>query len=158
MPNLRPSAAFSLIELLVCLALLAIAASLAVPAFNQLLRNQQAQVAAEQLHALLLYARGEAATRGRPVAVRAARADGWAGPLEVRAGTELLRQQAGQAQVDAEAPRAAIEFRADGSMGGTARGDFCISVCPRGSQASCRHLRVQGSGLVKLPAGGRCGA
>jgi type IV fimbrial biogenesis protein FimU len=51
---------FTLIELMIVLALLSIVAIIAVPNFNTLIRNNQVQSKADELAAFLQYARGQA--------------------------------------------------------------------------------------------------
>jgi len=52
---------FTLVELMIILALLGILAGIAIPSFNSLIRNNQVQSKAEELAAFLQYARGQAA-------------------------------------------------------------------------------------------------
>lgn len=54
---------FTLIELMVVLALVAIIATIAVPSFNSLIRHNRLESQAEELNSLLQYARSEALIR-----------------------------------------------------------------------------------------------
>ncbi len=60
---------FSLIELLVALAILAIALSLAAPGFGRLLEEHRLQVATQELHSALNQARTTAALSGQSISI-----------------------------------------------------------------------------------------
>ncbi|AGI22826.1 methylation [Pseudomonas sp. ATCC 13867] len=71
---------FSLIELLVALAILAIALSIAAPGFGQLIEEHRLQVATQELQSALNQARATAALSGQPVSIAALEgnwAQGW---------------------------------------------------------------------------------
>lgn len=68
---------FSLIELLVALAVLAIALSLAAPGFGHLLEEHRLQVATQELQGALSQARTTAVLTGQPISL-AARDGNWA--------------------------------------------------------------------------------
>lgn len=63
---------FSLIELMIALALLSIAVGIAIPNFASLIRNNQVQAQAQTLNSLLQYARSQAVVRRTTVGVTSA--------------------------------------------------------------------------------------
>lgn len=67
---------FSLIELLVALAVLAIALSIAAPGFGRFIEEHRLQVAAQELHGALSQARATAVLTGQPISI-AALDDDW---------------------------------------------------------------------------------
>lgn len=61
---------FTLVELLITLAILAIALSIAAPSFTELMRNQRTSNAAHALRGALTFARETSVYRGVPVSIR----------------------------------------------------------------------------------------
>ncbi len=66
---LRPKGmrGFTLVELVITLALLSIVATIAAPNLMQLVRNNQVQAKADELKTFLQYARGQAVTTRKPM-------------------------------------------------------------------------------------------
>lgn len=75
----RPSHSrgFTLVELMITLALLAIMAFIAIPSFTQLTRNNQLQAKAEELKSFLVFARSEAVTQRRVIKIEATNSNEW---------------------------------------------------------------------------------
>lgn len=69
---------FTLIEIMIGIAVLAILLALAVPSFTQIIRNNRAAAQANNFVLALTVARNEAVTRGMPVSICAADAAGTA--------------------------------------------------------------------------------
>jgi type IV fimbrial biogenesis protein FimU len=90
----KAQGAFTLIEMLIVVVLLAIFAAIAIPSFSRLTHNNQALTAANELYSVLQYARSEALSRGRGVTVSVTASDAWAGEITVKAGSETLRHYA----------------------------------------------------------------
>jgi type IV fimbrial biogenesis protein FimU len=90
----RAQAGFTLVEMLVVIALLGIFAAIALPSFTRLTRGNQALAAANEIYAVLQYARSESLSRGRGVSVTVTSSNAWAGEVTVKAGTETLRHTA----------------------------------------------------------------
>ncbi|WP_152220445.1 GspH/FimT family protein [Pseudomonas sp. SCB32] len=68
---MRKHNGLGLIELLVVLAVLAVALSLAVPGFGRLLEEHRLQVATQELHSALNQARTTAVLSGQPISIAA---------------------------------------------------------------------------------------
>ncbi|MFJ3053615.1 GspH/FimT family pseudopilin [Pseudomonas nitroreducens] len=80
---------FTLVELLCTLAILAIVLSVAAPSLSELLRDQRASVATQELRNTLDFARESAVHSGQPISISAANGD-WASGWEVFVDTGNL--------------------------------------------------------------------
>ena len=67
--SLRGAAGFTLIELMVTVAILVIAAMIAIPSFQGVIASNQLQEARDSLRASIQYAKGEAVARNRAVSI-----------------------------------------------------------------------------------------
>lgn len=94
--NKRANAGFTLIELMVAVAILAVLASLASPSFRQLLAAQRVRATAYSIVSDLVLARSEAVKRGESVTLTPSTAD-WAGGwnVKVASSAEVLSAQNG---------------------------------------------------------------
>jgi len=158
----RDAAGFSLIELLLSLAVLGILASVGVPSFSQILERQHIEALMQRLETDLTTARNTAMTRRIPVVVcpRDAHGEcqpdldwrhGWVLMLDGREPHTLWIQQAdstGALRVSASRPL--LRYRADGTSVGS---NLTLSLCLRG-QVVARQV-VSNSGRVRrdLPLG-----
>lgn len=164
------SRGFTLVELMIAIAIVAIAAAIALPSFREFnIRMKVSDTTNGLVHALTL-ARSEAAKRGADVEVAAAGgvwSDGWEikvvtggdvidshGPLE---DNYPLLAKAGAGGVDT-----AVVFRSDGGLSGATSFDFsiCRPTFQPGNDQS-RWINVTVSGIVvtvrdttSSPAGG----
>ena len=85
---------FTLLELMVTLAIAAILASIAAPSFNVLIENQRTRSAANDLIGALNLARSEAVTRNTDITVNQISSN-WSNGWAVSQGANVLRTTAG---------------------------------------------------------------
>lgn len=142
-------AGFTLIELMVTVAMLAVLAALATPSFRELIEAQRLRDTAFGLVSDLTLARSEAIKRGGNVALRPV-ANAWAGGwtvAEVGAVDQLSKQRALGAGVTMDTTAANVEFDRNGRSTGantvrfelatTSRSRYrCISIDPSGRPKS----------------------
>ncbi len=135
---------FTLIELMVVVALLGITAAIAIPSFASLIRNTQVQGKADDLATLLQYARSEAVTSRRSVAVEAKPADNkWI----VRAGSDEIRSlDFNPAQVAFKTTNNTWTFNPNG----TSDTHVKIGLCRDSDKATGYLLEVTRSGATFL--------
>ena len=130
------SSGFTLIELMVTVAVLGIAIGIAVPSFAELIKNNRAESQSNAVVNALSLARSEAIKRGATVTVAPLTAgtswdNGWA----VKAGAEVLRTF--EALKGASLSGASgIEFNSRGQLVGTA-----VNLEYRVGADSCRYER-----------------
>lgn len=135
---------FSLIELLVVIGLVAIAASVAVPAFSDLIERNRVTSTTNSVVGLLNYARAEALRRGRTVDVVSI-GDDYEGGMAVEFGGNALR-------VIEPPPRGVtvsgtdIRFRGNGLSGVGA--EITYQVCGQ-SGSSGSLVRVTQAGQIR---------
>lgn len=162
--QIRPQSAFTLIEMLIALAVLAVILTSAVPAMGRFMDQQRLTVGANELVAHLQFARGQAITRNTIVTACPSRdgrqcsgdnlwSEGWivyadpgrqsqpARPEDilrvVKSESELVMQSGG---------RYRVRFRGSGVAYGT---NLTIRVCAPGRPDTGRAVIVSNPGRVR---------
>lgn len=135
---------FTLVELMVVVALVAITAAIAVPNFSDLIRNNQVQSKADELNNLLQYARSEAVAARRSVSIEAKPAEKkWV----VKIGNEEVRSlDYNPAHTDLKPTNNALTFHANG----TANRHLKVGVCRDSDAVNGYLLEVTRSGATFL--------
>lgn len=149
-PTLRTHGGFTLIELMVTVALMAVLLALAVPSFRDLLAAQRVRATAFSMVSDLVLARSEAVKRGASVTLTPAAAGWQAGwQVTVNAGADILSQQntAGSGVSFSSAPGSVV-FDRNGRIGvasivrfeitDASAGKRCISLDPSGRPKSAK--------------------
>ena len=116
-PVSRGARGFTLIEMIVTVAVLAVLATLGVPTMRDTVLNQRVKTATFDLYTSLILARGEAIKRNANVDITPAGgvwANGWA--VRVQADATLLKTQGALNNMTFTGPAAAITYRRDGRL------------------------------------------
>lgn len=162
----------TLIELLVALAVLAIALSLAAPSFSDTIRNQRLSSRSFSLQEDLAYARAEAVKLQGNVALAAKGGDltnGWVvfadadADEKLDAGEPTLREQGAmsggysmKAATGVGNPKAGVGFDRRGALVG--RGTLAVLICAPGYNAAkdkdyARNMRIASNGRAESAKG-----
>lgn len=149
---MRASNGFTLIELMIVIAIIAVIASFGIPAFNQAIRNNEIRTDTNSLLALLNYARSEAVTRKVIVQVcsssngtSCAGDTDWNKQVIALQGATVLRQvPAITTDNTLTASTNTYSFNTDGTATiGT------ITVCAAPNTVSSRRISINGSGQAR---------
>ena len=142
---------FTLVELMVVVALVAITAAIALPNLANFIRDNRVQSQAEELNSIFQYARSEAVTRRAPVTVSV---NGGTGKVAVTlpdSANAVLRNLELGNGVTANPSSSTLDFRANG----TASAAMTVTLCSQSGADKGYQISVQGSGRVALHPRGK---
>ena len=141
---------FTIIELMVAIAVFAILAAIAMPNFSEMIQNQRARGAASDLFGSLLYARSEAIKRNTTVTVARTGAS-WDAGWTVSVGATVLKRQEAYKSITIGSPNSSVSFGSNGRplasivYLGLASDAFTVYVTSRPSAfAKCLSLTLSG--------------
>lgn len=147
---------FTLIELMVTLAILGVLLSLALPSFRTFIGQQRLKAASFELQSALLMARSEAIKRGVSgvVTVSAVDATNWGKGWKSTVGAVDIAQQGGFDEVSIVGTADSVIYNGDGRATVV---DFSLSI-PGEAKVLGRCVRVDVTGMPysKVAAGGGC--
>jgi type IV fimbrial biogenesis protein FimT len=153
MPGEKPQCGFSLVELMVAMTLLLLLAVIAVPALNDMLRQNTVRSQANSLLALLQFARSEAIKQQQNVQLTMTDTEtGWRADVIRVSDDESLRVMVQDVAEVTPADDAVVTFDSKGRAAATA----CISLSYAGDDSFDRHLNISLGGQVAVESGG-CG-
>ena len=138
---------YSLVELIVVVAIIGILASIAVPSFNASIASMRAKNAASSLYDGLVRARSEAVKRN--ASVKLAPADTWAKGWQIYLSSDtskVLENYGTTGTVSVAGPNT-VEYKATGRVAGSAEFNIEASM---GSATSHRCVSVSLSGLPTI--------
>lgn len=149
----RPASGFTLVELMLAVAILGILASLAAPSFTDLIESQRAKSAATDIYVALARARSEAVKRNTSVTLSpksANWANGWQIPDPV-SGT-IIEDHDAISNLTVTGPTSVI-YQSSGRVSGTTAPSFVITGA---ASTSARCVAVDLSGRPSVKAGTSC--
>ena len=140
------SRGFTLIELMVVVALAAILAALATPSFKGFISGQRVKAAASDFVMAANFARSEAIKRNADVTISAASSGsaGWKDGWSVLAGTTQLSKQDAYTGLTFSGPASAITYSASGRLGAAV-----VPMAITGSDGGTRCIAFDLSGMPR---------
>lgn len=156
MSRLKGMRGFTLVELMITIALLGVVATIAVPNFVQFIRNNQVQAKADELKTFLQYARGQAVMTRKTYEVDTTTA-AWevseilsVGPPTDKDLKRKLEFNTAQAQPRTSPEDLTLTFLPNGVASSAAT----ITVCRDTDFANGYLLSISRSGVIKMYARG----
>lgn len=142
---------FTLIELIITMAVLAVVVSIAAPSFQSLMANQRVKAAADELLMSIMYARTEAIkTRSAIAVVRTG--DDWGNGWSVKQGDVVLRKDDKSGLLVSGFAGDKLTFSRNGRLSTEAT----FSVCDEAGKAEGRKINVSLSGQARVTKSGSC--
>lgn len=150
-PGISDQRGFTIIELMVTIAILGVLLSLAAPSFSTLIENQRAKSAAADLYASLVRARSEAVKRNTSMTLSPKSAD-W------KSGWQIMDPTSGAAIEDHGEIRGlslagpdSVTYRSSGRISGNTQINFNLSG-NHSSSARCIYLDLSGRPAIRTGA------
>ncbi len=146
---------FTLTELMVAIAVLAIGIGLSIPAFQDLIASQRVRAAADALATSVMYARSEAIKRNAAMEITAVDEDwsnGWS--VNVKGNTDVLRSEALSGVLVTGLDEETLEIGRTGRLSDT----LTLTLCDSGNRAMSRVVTISFSGMTRVNVGERCGS
>lgn len=156
----RASGGFTLIELVVTLAVAAVLITVGIPGFSTFMANQKTRSASQALFSDLLYARSEAIKRNESVTVT--RNGNWKDGWEILdAGANTIREHGGFENIalddgDGNSPVASVSFDRTGRLVGGGTPSFAFCVSGNASNVTQRLVTIDLSGRATINRDGEC--
>lgn len=142
---------FTLVELMIAIAVLGILSAVALPSLTNLVRGQRVKSATSDVFASLIYARSEAIKRAADVRIVPNTTD-WAAGWRVQdAGGNNLKIQDAIAGITVSPAAATITFRRDGRLTAVATVELILSS-PDNAAITARCVRLSPSGRPNIKA------
>ncbi|OEC35591.1 type IV fimbrial biogenesis protein FimU [Pseudomonas cuatrocienegasensis] len=142
MPDKTNTSGFTLVELMVVIALLAIVALIAAPSFTDMIERNRLQSQAEELKSFLIYARGEAVTLRSTITVETDDEEAW---VVERGGTIIRQFEQNPDLVTIRSSTETITFRGNGTATAAT-----FTVCHDDDPDRGYFLEIQASGATNL--------
>lgn len=142
---------FTLIEMMVTVAILAIILGIGVPSFQTLIERNRVSAASNKLFTALTTARSEAIRRGQNITLNRT-GDSWTGGWSIAAGNTTLRFENALPNgigITETSGVASVVFGVNGRVTTPANGYAMFKVCFTGSTVNAREIAISEIGHVQ---------
>jgi type IV fimbrial biogenesis protein FimT len=143
------SRGFTLVEMLVTLAIFAVLLMVAIPSMRPFLQSQSVKNASMDINSTVALARSEAIKRNAVVDVTASNAADWALGWAVSQGTNVIRKQAPLGNIAIASSSASFSFDGNGRMTTTGSTFTVKPINKTGSQPLCLTVTAGATGRVE---------
>ena len=154
MKQLKLSAGFTLVEMMVVISIIAILAAVAIPSFQSLIRNQRIKNSSYEMFISLMVARSEAIKRNKDVIIAPVTAgswqDGWT--VSVVLPSAVLKNQEALKGIAVSGAPASLTYKRTGRLSATATPSFQFDINPADSNF-IRCITIELSGLPRTKKG-----
>lgn len=149
----KKAAGFTLVELMITIAIAGVLASIALPSFRDFVRTQRVKSASFELVSALTLTRSEAIKRNTDVALTQA-SGGWQNGWAITVGGQVLRQQGtyNSLSITDSADTSTVTFTRDGRTSTST--NFTVAASPGSSSVSSRCISISLSGRPNSKIGG----
>jgi type IV fimbrial biogenesis protein FimT len=144
------SRGFTIIELMVVLAIAAVLTVAALPSFTQFVKNQRVKTASFDVFSSLVLARSEAITRNAQVSVTPSGGN-WANGWQVTAGSIVVRDEDPMPNISISGP-SSITFNGTGRLTGTLSSGIELSATGSAVTTRCITVDLSGRPVTKAAA------
>lgn len=153
--NISKARGFTLVELMVTIAVLVILLSIAVPSFKNVLLNNRVTVTAHSLHSAVVFARSEAVKLRKAVTLCSAKADksdcdssaDWTNGWLVKKDSEILKIWPSVQELNITGSKKLLRFHGDGTPDDVEELEVSAADCSNG----VKHLiKINRIGQVRL--------
>lgn len=140
---------FTILELVIVMAIIATLSAMALPQFSRMIRDQRVKNAAMDFYASMIMARSEAIKQGNDITINPNSAANWASGWQiVDSGGATVKIQDAIPGVAATGP-ANLVYRRDGRLSNTAAQTFVLSS-PTDATIAARCVRIDPSGRPNI--------
>jgi type IV fimbrial biogenesis protein FimT len=140
---------FTLVEMLVTLAIFAVLLMIALPSMRPFLQSQSVKNASMDIVSTVALARSEAIKRNATVDVTASNAADWSQGWVVSQGTRVIRKQGALGNIAITPSSASFSFDGNGRMTSTGATFAIAPVNKTGSQPLCLSVTVGATGRTE---------
>src|SRR5574337_609117 len=140
---------FTLVEMLVTLAIFAVLLMIAIPSMRPFLQSQSVKNASMDIVSTVALARSEAIKRNATVDVKATNAADWSLGWVVSQGTNVIRKQGSLGNIAITPSSASFSFDGNGRMTSTGATFAIAPVNKTGSQPLCLSVTVGATGRTE---------